>query len=156
MPYIGNAAYTLFIWFAGCMTAQYYINNDTRIISLTPTILLIFIYPLFNRLTENYAMIDLTFGIISIGIISLLISGKFVFVNNFFNKFLWLGKFSFSIYLLHYPILNIMEAVILSFDRQKPYHVWYIPLSVIIVLPIIYIIYYFTERFAVNYKKKLA
>lgn len=155
IPYIGAAAYTLLVWSLGCLLAGIYKN--TNLIKFIPYLLLLsLIYPFLNKVNQFYPLTDVTFGFIVMGCLSIIIAFKRNFFHAFLEKFAWLGTFSYSIYLLHSPFLNLYQKVILSYqpNHNLPYHLWFVLISIVVTLPIIYLIYYCSERLAINYKTK--
>lgn len=154
IPYIGSAAYTLMVWSLGCILASLYKRNKL-IKYVTCLLLLSLIYPFINKSDQYYPLSDLVFGLIVMGALSAVISCKQRLINSILTKFAWLGTFSYSIYLLHSPFLNFYQGLILNYQHTLPYHLWFVLLSIIITIPVIYIIYYFTERIAINYKRKI-
>ncbi|MCZ4221793.1 acyltransferase family protein [Pedobacter rhodius] len=156
IPYIGTAAYTLTVWSLGCVLAGIYKNmNSMKWISYL--LLLCFVYPFINKSNSYYPLSDAIFGLIVVGSLSIIIAYKNSPVNGFLKKFAWLGAFSYSIYLLHAPFLNFYQTLILNYRQSHalPYHLWFVLLSIMVTIPIIYLIYYFTERIALNYNRKI-
>jgi len=159
IPFILNIAYTLLVWFIGVLLADFYKKSRLFFNTCVPHLLfLITIYPFIDRYdNNNYPILDLTFGLIIAGFLSILIQNRFKSINYIIEKVSFLGLFSYSIYLLHYPFLNLIQQII--FKRQGinilPYNYWYVALSILITIPTIYLIYLFTERLAINYKKKI-
>jgi peptidoglycan/LPS O-acetylase OafA/YrhL len=90
------------------------------------------------------------------GFLSVIITAKVQILNMQLIRMAWLGTFSYSLYLLHSPFLNLFKVIILNkeISHQVPYHLWYVVLAILTITPTIYLIYYFTERIAINYKKK--
>ncbi len=155
---IGEAAYTLLVWLLGAILAVIYYHKNQKIIKFVPyLLLLVVVYPFLSRADKNFPEIDLTFGFIMMGVLALVLNYKIKPINYLLNKIAWLGTFSYSLYLLHMPILNLLKAMVLHFSSNKalPYHLWYVCLAILVVMPTVYFIFYFTERYAINYKKKM-
>lgn len=159
IPYIGAAAYTLQVWCLGSILAYFYKNSGSKLINYFPYLLLIIIvYFFIDRENANtYPLLDLTFGLIVTGLLSVVILSKISFINKILNRFAWLGSFSFSLYLLHLPLINLFKVIVLNIQHvtELPFHQWYILASIFIILPVTYLIYYFTERKAIIYKRKI-
>lgn len=154
IPYIGPATYTLMVWSLGCILASLFKNSNA--IKWLPCLLILgIIYPFINKSNQYYPLLDLTFGLIIMGTLSIIITNKAYILNSMLKKFAWLGTFSYSIYLLHSPFLNLYQTFILNYQHVLPYHLWFVLLSIMATIPIIYVIYYFTERVAINYKRKV-
>jgi len=157
IPFIGAAAYTLSIWLLGVALASLY-KKGLKLINYTHYLIgLGFVYLLINRENSDYyPFLDLCFGLIAAGILALIVKNKLPILNRFLAAVSSLGAFSYSLYLLHFPILNLFREIALRYTKkhQLPYHLWYVLLSIIVTIPIIYGIYYYTERIAINYKKK--
>lgn len=156
IPFIGTAAYTLLIWSLGGLLAYFYRHGRMKYVPYLS--LLSLFYPLINR--ENittYPLLDLVFGLIVVGVLALIISERATYISSFLVKFSWLGAFSYSLYLLHTPLIYGMAKIIMfSTSKQTSYHLWYVVLACLIIPPICYIIYYSTERPAIIYKKKIS
>ncbi|WP_343523813.1 acyltransferase [Pedobacter sp.] len=157
IPFIGAAAYTLSIWLLGVILASLYKKDLTLINYIHYLIGLGFVYLLIDRENSDYyPFLDLCFGLIATGVLALIIKNKLPLVNKFLVAVSGLGAFSYSLYLLHFPILNLFKEIALRYtsNHQLPYHLWGVLLAIIITMPLIYAIYYCTERVAINYKKK--
>lgn len=156
IPYIGAASYTLLVWGLGCLLAGLYKNGHA--IKYIPYLLVLcLVYPFINRSEQYYPLMDLLFGLIVMAFLSTVILYKNNITAVFLQRFAWLGTFSYSIYLLHSPFLSLYQKVLLNqqANHNLPYHFWFVLLSIVVTLPIIYLIYYFTERVAINYKRKI-
>jgi peptidoglycan/LPS O-acetylase OafA/YrhL len=159
IPFIGAAAYTIMVWSLGCILAYYYKNHKSNLINYFPYLLVIIcVYPFINREdSKMYPLLDMVFGLIMVGNLSIVLIFRSNFINKTLAKFAWLGSFSFSIYLLHSPLIDLFRAIAFYYQKNTvlPYHQWYILLAVSLITPIIYLIYYFTERKAILYKSKI-
>ena len=157
IPFIGAAAYTLTIWLLGVILASLY-KKDIKLVNYVHYLIgLGFVYLLINRKNSDYyPFLDLCFGLIAAGVLALIVKNKLPLVNRFLTAISGLGAFSYSLYLLHFPILNLFREIALRYteNHQLPYHLWYVLLAIVVSLPIIYGIYYYTERITFNYKKK--
>lgn len=156
VPYLGAASYTLLVWGLGCVLASIYTNTNG--LKYVPYLLvIILIYPFLNKADQYFPLVDLLFGLIVVGLLSIMMIYGNNLIHIFLKKFVWLGTFSYSIYLLHVPFLNLYQMVILNYqtNHKLPYHLWFVLISILVTLPIIYLIYYYTERVAVNYKQKI-
>ena len=157
IPLVGPAAYTLLVWFLGSLLALAYKNSHTLLKYIPYLLLFCFLYPFLNRSVDNYPVLDLCFGLITMGFLALIILEKIPVINHLLLQVTWIGTFSYSLYLLHLPLLNLFKAIIINseYDGGAPYHLWYVILAILVITPIIYLIYYLTERLAINYKKKI-
>lgn len=157
IDYIGAAAYTMTIWLFGAIMATVYQQNE-KLFNYTP-ILIIFClaYPFISRINSNYPWLDLCFGLITTGCIALSIKYNKSTLAKALSSLAWLGTFSYSLYLLHFPILLLFKALAIHYalNKELPYHLWYVAGSIMVIIPIVYLIYYFTERIALNYKKRI-
>lgn len=157
IPFIGSAAYTLLAWFLGCCLAYIYNNNNG--FRYLPWLILFGIgYPLINR--ENitlYPILDLVFGLITVGIIALLLAKPNTIISRVMRSLSVLATFSYTLYLVHSPIIYGFQKLIIYYSpkNQLPFHTWYVLLASLTIPPISYVIYYYTERLAINYKKKI-
>lgn len=158
ISYIGAAAYTLMPWFFGMCLAKIY-QNKNDLIKYLPLFLFFGLgYTLLDRnLNDNYPYLDSIFGLMTVGFFALLLSNKKNYLKLTLRRFSWLGAFSYSLYLLHVPIINIIRAIVIKNEANHilPYHLYYVLISILIILPIVYFIYYYTERIAINYKSKI-
>jgi peptidoglycan/LPS O-acetylase OafA/YrhL len=144
IPFVGAAAYTLSVWSLGGLLAVIY-KNYTAIKWIPCCLVIAFIYPFLPKSNQFYPLVDITFGLIVAGGLSILLIYQPSKLTYFLAKFAWLGALSYSIYLLHAPFLNLYQSLIRYFqpNHALPYHLWYVAMSVMVTLPIIYIIYFF-------------
>ncbi len=155
IPFIGPAAYTLLVWNLGVVMAYLYQRNPEILSKYAPyLVLILLVYPLINRIDKNYPLLDLLFGLVTVGFLVIVITNKIAFISNLFKKMASLGTFSYSLYLLHMPFLIMYRAYILHNEKDLPYHLWYTVLACILTVPVIYLIYLYTEKIAINYKQK--
>lgn len=68
----------------------------------------------------------------------------------------WLGKISFSLYLIHFPIFKLMGNLYLYYFNHKPYNLLVALLATILVIPLAYIFYILIEKPAHLYAKRFA
>lgn len=159
IPYIGPAAYTLQVWYTGMILAHCYKNKESNLISDFPYLaLIILVYPLIDReRVSTYPILDFTFGLIVSGALSMVVLSKSKRLNKLLSRFAWVGSFSFSLYLLHSPLIDLFKVIVLQLKstNELPFHQWYILISVLVIIPVIYFIYYFTERIAIIYKNNI-
>lgn len=157
ISFIGTAAYTLLIWYLGCCLAYLYQNNKG--FRYLPWLMLFaLVYPCINREeVALYPLLDLIFGLITVGLIATLLGKPQTLISRLLRKLSGLATFSYTLYLVHSPIIYGFQKIISFYSPQKqlPYHTWYVLLASLTIIPISYIIYYYTERLAVNYKKKI-
>jgi len=157
IDYIGAAAYTISIWLLGAIMAAIYKQNK-RLFNYIPVLIVFFLaYPLIARINSNYPWLDLCFGLITTGFVALMIIRNKSMLAMTLSSLSWLGTFSYSLYLLHFPILLLFKALAIYYAKNKelPYHLWYVTGSIIIIIPFVYLIYYYSERIALNYKKRI-
>lgn len=82
----------------------------------------------------------------------------FAWLQNIFShrSLLWLGKVSYSMYLLHFVIMGTISSFIfLKLFPLLPYF-WAVLMTFILSLPIIFIISYLSQRFVENFSWKLS
>jgi peptidoglycan/LPS O-acetylase OafA/YrhL len=122
IPYIGSAAYTLLIWCLGALLAEIYARKKENIGKYLPYLLLLGIaYFFIDRIDKNTVYLDLIFGLVMMAMLYLIIKKKITFINQILAKFSWLGTFSYSIYLLHFPLLNTYKYFLIHFSSTKTY-----------------------------------
>lgn len=158
IPLVGSAAYTLMVWSLGCFLAEIYQRKKLTLLKVLPYFMLLIIFYFFlYQKTSYYPLLDVTFGFVVMGVLAYFITNKKNIVSWILTKMEWLGKFSFSLYLLHWPIFHLYRTILLFYQKtdQLPYHLWHVVLSICISIPIIYLIYYYTERIAINYKERI-
>lgn len=157
IPFIGTAAYTLLTWFLGCCLAYLYQNN--KCFQYLPLLMLFaIVYPFINREdVALYPLLDLVFGLITVGLITFLLGKPQTLISRVIAKLSVLATFSYTLYLVHSPIIYGFQKIILFFSlkKQLPFHTWYVLMACLTIPPISYVIYYYTERLTINYKKKI-
>lgn len=157
IDYIGAAAYSISIWLLGAIMAAIYKQNE-RLFNYIPVLIVFFLaYPLIARINSNYPWLDLCFGLITTGFVALMIIRNKSMLARILSSLAWLGTFSYSLYLLHFPILLLFKSLAIYYAKNKelPYHLWYVTGSIIIIIPFVYLIYYYSERIALTYKKSI-
>ncbi|KIA95117.1 hypothetical protein OC25_07195 [Pedobacter kyungheensis] len=157
IDYIGAAAYTISIWLLGAIMATVYQQN-ARLFNYIPILIVCCLaYPFIVRINSNYPWLDLCFGLITTGFIALIIKKNNSLLARALSYLAWLGTFSYSLYLLHFPILLLFKGLAIHYNknRELPYHLWYVTGSIMAIIPIVYLIYYYSERIALNYKKRI-
>ncbi len=144
VPYIGEATFTLIIWWLGAALAEAYVAVEGYRLSIlrgacVPAVILAFV-------VNPGPFRDLGMGIFFVGIIAILLTKKTKAVNGTILKFRFLGDFSYSIYILHFPLLLIIRELIIKNTKRLPNHLWFAAGAVIIVLPIIYLLFLLVEK----------
>ncbi len=158
MPFIGAACYTLLIWWLGSILADIYCQRIHIPIQWGAALVPISLVVIFIFKSISTPFYDLLLGLLFTGVLAMILTNKFSALSRFLSKFSIIGTFSYSLYLLHFPILSFFRLLIVDNSPTKslPYHLWYVLISCIITVPVIYLIYYYTERVAINYKKKIS
>lgn len=153
-PLLGASAYTLSTWLIGCILAFCY-KKHLFFKEITFLMTFIVIYIFMPREDVNfYPYLDVMFGLITAGGIAFLISKPQCLISKVIAKLTGFGTFSYTLYLMHTPLIYGMQKIIFSFKgTYTPYHPWFVILACFIIPPISYLIYYFSERLAIQYKK---
>jgi peptidoglycan/LPS O-acetylase OafA/YrhL len=153
IPLIGEAASTLIIWWMGALFAKVYINRDN---GMMPKLIWLIIPGLaFSIFYKDGAYHDLACGLLFTGILALLLSNKIKKANAFITRFSFFGYFSYSIYILHFPMLVFINGMIVKYNNGLPYHLWFVLSAWIVVLPVIYGLYLLVEKPSLSFKTKL-
>ncbi|RZK49205.1 MAG: acyltransferase [Pedobacter sp.] len=157
IPILQNVAYTVLIWYLGVILADLYIKHNKRLKNVYPYFFVpILSYPLLDRNNiDTFPILDLVFGIFTMGLICCLLYNRFNKLNLFFNKFKLIGLYSYSLYLLHWPIQEFLQRIILKFSIHQtlPYHQWYTILGTVVSFSIAYLIYLVTEKPSLKFLK---
>ena len=143
-------------WWLGVILAEVYtgrIKLNYKYLSLS--VLAILLKPVLS--TQN-AMADLCMAFFFFGLISFfLLLSKENMVIRFLERLKIMGDFSFTLYIIHFPILVFMSGWLMQ--RQGnwlPSHFMYVFLGIIITTIFAYVIHFITEIPFIQVKKKLA
>lgn len=157
IPFIVEASYTLSIWCMGALAAELYVfkkisNKNLRLCLILTILIYLLIY---NHLKFTYK--DIIFGLLVSSFLLLILNDRLARLSRLLSYFSWLGGFSYSLYLLHSPLLKLYKYVFVipQGDENLPIHSWHVVIGSITALLLSYGIYYVTERFALNYKKTI-
>jgi peptidoglycan/LPS O-acetylase OafA/YrhL len=150
---IGEASMTLLYWWIGAVLAELYVRNklnDNILFAGLATLLLkIFI--------ANPNLSNICFSISIAMIIGYLLKNKTSFFVKSLKRLKFLGDWSFSIYLLHYPIQVLIKETYIFKYGSLPYSFHLVVLGIFISIIISYPIYLITEKKTQAYKmQKLA
>ena len=151
LPYIqliNDVFYLLPVWWIGVILSEQYIKNKhsnfTYFLWLFPLLLYLasINYTKFNYLT------NILWGLAFAGLISFLSKKK---LNNIFivclSKLKWLGDFSYTLYIVHLPILFLFHALLLHFyGNQLPKSFLFFHLSIPLILLISFLISKLVEK----------
>ncbi len=150
IPFIGEANMTILYWWLGAGLAELYKSEflSHKLIYFSAPFIVAIYFVNEKNLTSIF------FCLITICFLAFLIKKPSSRLSFFLRKFTFLGNFSFSIYLLHFPIQSLIQVLYLNYYKSLPYHLYLVILGIIVPFPIIYVIYLFSEKKVVEYKNK--
>ncbi|MDB4927006.1 acyltransferase [Mucilaginibacter sp.] len=155
IPLIDQAAYTLLIWWTGALLANAYANRQNN--SLLRLCMLLTLPGFIVSVLIPYGPFhDLACGFLFVGMIAIILNNKLPPVNSLVNRFSFLGYFSYSIYILHFPMVLFLKGIIIRYNHQLPYHLWYVLGAGFIILPVIFILYLLVEKPFLRIKANLS
>jgi peptidoglycan/LPS O-acetylase OafA/YrhL len=154
IPIIDQAAYTLLIWWTGALLAEAYVQKQKVLLSIF--VILLFPGLIFSILIATGPIHDLSCGLLFAGIITILLSNKAPFLNRVLIQFRSIGYFSYSIYILHFPILVLLRGIIIRYHHQVPFNPWFELGAILFVLPITYGFYLLVEKPFLNVKASIS
>jgi len=153
IPLLGEVTHTTLIWWFGALAAEVYTGRyrlkfENLIYLMPSSVIVLFI---FNELRPSVH--DLLWGFFCMGFLSFAIARLARFSG--FIKLDLFGRFSFTIYLMHFPILIFIQNIILKYNNSiLPYHLWYAFASCFIAIPILYLLYLLAEYPIYKVKEK--
>lgn len=150
IPYIGEASYTILFWWMGAGLAELYVKYK-RLPLLSYLVIPLSISLFF---VSGKILTGLIFTAIIICCFAFLLSKQKTFITLFLSKLKFLGDFSFSLYILHFPLQMLIQGFYLYYYKELPYHFSFVFIGIIIPIPIIYGIYIYTEKKAISIKSK--
>jgi peptidoglycan/LPS O-acetylase OafA/YrhL len=141
--------YLLFWWF-GALLADIYTKRSTLSYSYLSAFIIIlpFMAVFGERWVSNTMVSD---GIWALGFFGLLNFFFFLqqkgFRLNFMKRLKWLGDCSYTLYIIHFPILVFINGIILhSNGNQMPKSFIYVLLVIPFIIFISYVIHFFVEK----------
>jgi peptidoglycan/LPS O-acetylase OafA/YrhL len=135
-------------WFIGTLLADIYTNRiKIKHSYLSMFIVCIPLVLLFPQIAINDFVNDLFWVIGFFGLLNTLfyLQNKGVKIN-FLRKLKWLGDCSYTIYIIHFPILVFFNGLLLYYYEGLPKSQWFIYLSVIIIVAISYGLHFLIEK----------
>lgn len=148
IPLVGMAAYTLTIWWMGVFTAETFYGRYKLTLKH-----LVFLVPgstilLFTKLNQNLVGHDIIVGLLMTGVLAYILFSNSQIVQYICDKFLFFGTFSYSIYLLHFPLMEFLKRLILLYSAKHalPFHFGFVIAGSVLSLLIIYVLYTATEK----------
>ena len=142
-------------WFLGTLLADIYTNR----IKIKHSFLMVFIIfipiaILFPQITNNDFGNDLFWVIGFLGFLNSMFYFQECGWNfKYLNKLSWLGNCSYTMYIIHFPILVFFNGILLNYYRELPRSQGFIYLSVIIIVAISYGLHYLIEKPFVTKRK---
>lgn len=139
----------LICWWLGTLLADVYQGRVLiKIKHLTPLIILLPLMFCIRLLVHNKMIIDVICSAGFVGLLACLFQLK---KNNFLFKVLekikWLGNCSYTLYVVHFPILVLLAGIVLHYhNNQMPHTQLYAVAAIIIATSIAYLLHFITER----------
>lgn len=146
----------LFCWWLGTLLADIYVKRvQLSFLYFIPFILLLGGIPVMMHYVPLYKDIFCALGFFG------LLSGLFYVQSKgvrllFLEKLHLLGSFSYTLYILHFPMLVFMSGYLLyRHNNQLPQVQQYIWLAIVLCTLIAYLLHFITEKWVLNttYKK---
>jgi peptidoglycan/LPS O-acetylase OafA/YrhL len=134
-------------WWLGAVLADVY--NDRISISFGTLSLFSFLLPLLAVYSvSNIQLHDLLWSIGFMGLIALLFHLKSKGIStNLLDKMKFLGDFSYTLYIIHFPILVLLSGVLLKYTKgQYPQHLGYVLIGSLFCLIISYLLHFVVEK----------
>src|SRR5690606_35239755 len=98
---------------------------------------------------------DLIVAIGFIGLIASLIvyDHKFRHVRTLLKNMSFLGDFSYTLYIVHFPILVLISAALIKFNKELPQHHYFVMLGIAIAIGVSILLYHLVEKKFIRFKK---
>jgi peptidoglycan/LPS O-acetylase OafA/YrhL len=146
--FLSSVLSSFLFWFLGTFLADIYtrrLSIDFKFLSF-----FLFLIPLaivFSNTIVNDFVKDLIWVMGFLGLLNVCFFFQQKGVSfTYFNKLKWLGNCSYTIYIIHFPILVFMNGIILNFYGKMPQNQIFIYLSVLIILGISYLVHLLVEK----------
>jgi len=150
IPIIGDVSYTILFWWLGAGLAELYVTKK----NLSYFIYLVIPLAITLYFTDNKITTGLTFTCLTLCAFAYLLTRQNSYISLFLEKLKPLGDFSFSLYLLHFPLQTLIQGIYLYYYSNLPYNFTLVFAGIVIPIPIIYCIYLQTEKKAIEIKSK--
>jgi peptidoglycan/LPS O-acetylase OafA/YrhL len=143
-------------WWLGVILAEVYVKRINIAFEKLSYFLLAFLFCVFKSLMP-VVIFDL---IIALGFIGLISFGFSLKGNNvliaFLTKLKFLANFSYTLYIIHFPILVFISGWLMSINGNKlPSHFGYVFACILLISSASYIIHYITEVPFIKQRKNL-
>lgn len=148
---------SLFSWWLGTFLADIYVKRvSLSLICFVPFVFLFSIIPFLDKSFSIYK--DLISSLAFFGLLS-----YFLYLNenkrkmNVLRKLNWLGSCSYTLYVIHFPILVFINGFVLSkSENAMPQNLYYFWFAIIFCTFFAYCIHFFTEKNFLNKKIKIS
>jgi peptidoglycan/LPS O-acetylase OafA/YrhL len=147
----------LFCWWLGTLLADIYTKRVAwSIVYFSPFTILVFCIPFMQQFVPLYK--DLFCAIGFFGLLSFLffLQEKGI-VLKWLEKLQGLGGFSYTLYVIHFPILVLMSGYLLSKNNnQMPHTQVYVFIGITICSMIAYALHFITEKWVLSKTNKVS
>jgi len=141
-PLLLTTVFNYFIcWYVGMLLAEYLLQDNNKRYYITYMVLIVISGSLFfnNRFGQHTVL-----SVFIVLALYLALTNKRLY---FLNKLSFLGGFSYTLYVIHVPMLRLISGMVMSKNNgYLPRHFGYIPLAVTIVVTIAYGLHFIVEK----------
>ncbi len=139
----------LFCWWLGTLLADIYTKRVAwPIVYFSPFSILVFCIPIMQQFVPLYKDMFCALGFFGLLSFLFFLQGKGIALK-WLVKLKGLGDFSYSLYVIHFPILVLMSGYLLSKNsNQMPHTQVYIFIGITICTMIAYALHFITEKLA--------
>jgi peptidoglycan/LPS O-acetylase OafA/YrhL len=141
---LNDIFYYMILWWLGSLLADVYIGNIKIKIKYLTILSMFIIVPLFFNKFYDYIV---SLGLTGILALFLYLKQNNSSILNYLDKISFLGSFSYTLYIIHFPILVFLAGLILKYnDNQfsKSFH--FIFIGIILSYILSYILSIFIEK----------
>lgn len=146
----------LIFWWGGVLLAEFYCDRIARKSVYIFTALFLAVYILFSEATNNVLKTDVLFGIVFFIFLQVLLSMKLTQFHKALAKLKWLGDCSYTLYVIHFPILTFVSGCLIKQNRELPSNFYLVAASVPVLVFTAWLLHFILEKPFMNNQSRLS
>jgi len=138
----------LICWWLGTLLADIYVGRIKQsFLLLAPLSIALLVLPFFSKYIPMYKDLFCALGFLGILSIFFHLKSLNASIVNTLEKLQSLGKFSYTLYIIHFPILVFMNGFLLSRNNnQMPKNQYFIVIAILVCCLLAYLLHFITEK----------